>query len=1016
MRRSPSGLRKKASTFLLCLGLACDRRPHPPAAVSPPPPPPPPPPVTRTFPLSPGPGLERTLAAGAVDAWEIDLPADTYVEATFEQKGVDLVIDVFAPGHRRLYQIDSPNETQGPEDLHLIAESTGRFRFEVSAPSGSGTYRALLRTVRAPSARDRLQAAADRSLYEAKEIDARPERFRDAVARYEQAVHGFQAAGDRPRQAYALYRLARLQRDRGQPREALPLFLRSHEIFRTLQDDHFLIITGTETGTCYKDLADFEHAAASYQEALDLSRRTGDEKEQATVLHNLGTLFQAHGHPWEALRSFRASLELRGRQSGAAARADEADTLTGIGWVYTSTGQWTSAVDAHRRALLLRNRLGDRPQSGISLLQIGAVWLQIDPHRAPPYFERAWELLKDTGRPRDQAAALNGLGISLRRVGRYDEAQAAFRKALRLYSTPPDPAGQAVTWTNLGRTEVELGLPDQALTSFANGLRLARAMHNPMAESRALLGMATAELARGNAAAAQARAEASLALVESLRAAVLRQDLQSSYLAANESAYGLLIRILMESHRRQPGTGYDLQALSRSEQARARVLLDALRTSREPRSGDSPERRALLAEIAARDAQRRRPGLDPADVAAAEAQLSEKLERLNELGLSGLTPPASLSHLPPDLQTARRFLDDDTVLLEYALGSPQSYLWLVSADAVQSFELPARETLEPLLRSVYAELSDPQSPPESAAILTLSRHLLGPVVHQIAGKRLLIAADSIQQAIPFAALPEPYGRHEPLVIRHEIVSVPSLAVLAELRRRAAERRPAPRLLALLADPVFDPSDARLAALVRTPLPELQDRFLSRLLQSRQEADAVAALVPSGQAFTALDFAASRDLVLSGRLSAYRILHIATHGLLRQDHPELSALVLSRFDRDGTPRDGYLRLPDLEALHLPADLVVLSACNTALGRETPGEGLVGLPQAFFTAGATRVLVSLWRVEDASTAALMTTFYRRLLLAHDSPAAALRQAQLAVRAQPRWSAPRYWAGFVLQGDWK
>jgi CHAT domain-containing protein len=157
-------------------------------------------------------------------------------------------------------------------------------------------------------------------------------------------------------------------------------------------------------------------------------------------------------------------------------------------------------------------------------------------------------------------------------------------------------------------------------------------------------------------------------------------------------------------------------------------------------------------------------------------------------------------------------------------------------------------------------------------------------------------------------------------------------------------------------------------------------------------------------------------VLSGRLSAFRVVHIATHGLLRQDHPELSALVLSRFAPDGTPRDGYLRVPDLETLHLPADLVVLSACRTALGRETPGEGLVGLPQAFFTAGATRVLVSLWQVEDASTAALMTTFYRHLLLDHDTPAAALRKAQLALRAQPRWSAPRYWAGFVLQGDWK
>jgi CHAT domain-containing protein len=198
--------------------------------------------------------------------------------------------------------------------------------------------------------------------------------------------------------------------------------------------------------------------------------------------------------------------------------------------------------------------------------------------------------------------------------------------------------------------------------------------------------------------------------------------------------------------------------------------------------------------------------------------------------------------------------------------------------------------------------------------------------------------------------------------------------------------------------------------------ETQDLFLPRLPQSRKEAVAIAALLPPGRAFQALDFAASRELVTGGRLSRFRILHIATHGLLRQDHPELSALVLSRFDKAGRPWDGYLRVPDIAGLSLPADLVVLSACETALGREMAGEGMEGLPQAFFTAGASRVLVSLWQVEESSTAALMETFYRGLLHKHLPAARALREAQLAIRAQPRWSAPRFWAGFVLEGDWR
>src|SRR5436305_208902 len=200
---------------------------------------------------------------------------------------------------------------------------------------------------------------------------------------------------------------------------------------------------------------------------------------------------------------------------------------------------------------------------------------------------------------------------------------------------------------------------------------------------------------------------------------------------------------------------------------------------------------------------------------------------------------------------------------------------------------------------------------------------------------------------------------------------------------------------------------------RSPAPSAR-ASRARLPRTRDEVAAIAALLPAGQAFTVLGFAASRDLALSGRLSRFRALHFATHGVSSLDHPELSSLVLSRFDAQGRPRDGYLRAADLAALDLPADLVVLSARGTALGRETPGEGVVGLPQAFFRAGATRVVVTLWPVEEESTAALMAAFYRRLLRDHLPPGRALREAQLAVRGEPRWREARYWAGFVLLGD--
>ena len=176
------------------------------------------------------------------------------------------------------------------------------------------------------------------------------------------------------------------------------------------------------------------------------------------------------------------------------------------------------------------------------------------------------------------------------------------------------------------------------------------------------------------------------------------------------------------------------------------------------------------------------------------------------------------------------------------------------------------------------------------------------------------------------------------------------------------------------------------------------------------------MVPAEQRLVALDFAARRELFTGGDLAPYSVVHVATHGVLDSERPELSALVLSQLDAEGRSVDGHLRLLDIYNLNLGADLVVLSACRTALGRELRGEGLSSLARGFLYAGARRVLVSLWPVDDEATAVLMESFYRGLWAEGLPAAAALRAAQAQVAGQRRWSAPYYWAGFVLQGDWR
>lgn len=179
--------------------------------------------------------------------------------------------------------------------------------------------------------------------------------------------------------------------------------------------------------------------------------------------------------------------------------------------------------------------------------------------------------------------------------------------------------------------------------------------------------------------------------------------------------------------------------------------------------------------------------------------------------------------------------------------------------------------------------------------------------------------------------------------------------------------------------------------------------------------AIVSLAPPASALKAVDFEASRATALSDRLGQYRVIHFATHGLLDSAHPELSGLALSMVDESGQGQDGYLRLNEIYNLRLNADLVVLSACQTGLGKEIRGEGLIGLTRGFMYAGAPRVVASLWQVNDAATAELMKRFYRGMLKNGLRPAASLRAAQLELMARPAWRSPYFWSAFVIQGEW-
>ena len=796
---------------------------------------------------------------------------------------------------------------------------------------------------------------------------------------------------------------------------------------------------------------EYEKARAEFGRSIDLARAAGDTGGELQGLMALAQVQLQMGRPTDAIAAIRQRLPLL-RQTGD--RASEALSWMLIGSYYQSAGESRNAVEPFLRALELSRAVGNRYLETGLLASLGALYgefLEEDRSysRALEYFETALPIAQSLGNTDAEATLLSNIGRVHFNSGELDRALQFYQAAADCRDETGVSRGQYVTLDDIGEVHAELHDWERAATFYARALEASRKAGDVRWENTTRSHQASLRRHRGDLDGARSDIEAVVASVETARMRVLERSLQSSFFASFRRYYDLDVEILMRLHERQPDRGFDALAFEVSERARSRSFLDSLNEARwDPRDGADPAsleaERTLRARIFSEIQKLGQPLKDAKRAGVEGGAIDGLLEQYETVEASVRASNPRYGELTrPSIPTAKEIssgiLDPATVLLEYYLGEERSFLWAIDTGGVSSFELPGRGRLEELTRQAYASLSAPPaggaaSPP---ALATLARVLIGPIAGQYPGKRLVIAPDGALAYLPFAALPalEPGGgRDEMLAARHEIVQIPSAAVLAVLRRETGNRPTPPGVLAVFADPVFSPEDVRLSAASRSRqlaavsppsdatraladvMPGGESR-LDRLPFTRREATAVLSLVPAGERKEALDFDASRQSVLAGDVPRFRYLHFATHGVLDAVHPELSGIVLSLVDREGRQQPGFLSSMEIFHLRLPVDMVVLSACRTALGKEIRGEGLVGLTRAFMYAGAPRIVASLWRVDDAATAELMRRFYEGMLGREKLvPAAALREAQLSIARQKRWSHPYYWSGFVLQGEWR
>jgi CHAT domain-containing protein/tetratricopeptide (TPR) repeat protein len=879
----------------------------------------------------------------------------------------------------------------------------------------------------------------------------------DESARYsQQAVEMFEDLQRPDLEAGALLSLGGALIGMGESDKALEVERRSVEIRRKLKDPDGIVASLEYVSEAYVSLGRYEEALAALDEAEAARALTKNANNNVLHLLSRARILMLTSSFDQAVETFHEALNLARAMNN---RQLEAEVLSDIADVYRQLGQEDRAFDYAQRSMDIFRLVGGNTAM-VPLQILGSINLSRGRlTEARRDLEETLTLARN-GKDKDSEC------LALIQISRVDSAvpdttaalkhlQLAVSLALAIH----DPNLEAQALKELGAAYVQIGDAKNSRDSIAQAMAIDRRLQNEPELCAAQYEMARVERLAGHLAEARADLEEALSLAESLRQRMFNPASRLSWFSTVQDTNRLYVDTLMRLHALHPDQGLDATAFDAAERGRARALLDLLTQRDEERSSERDSHSALESRLARQldVIENQRVKLiaagksTPANPLNAQiADLQSQLEQVQgKIGAAIAGNNRAQQALPLNVQQIQIQLDDGTLLLEYLLGPERSYLWVVSRTSLHAYELPGASQIVSDARAVYASVTirgrtDDANSVRAAdkelpiAVDRLSRAVLGPIGSHLASKRLVIVTDGPLDYIPFCMLTvNVNGAREPLLLQHEIVSLPSASVLAALRKQVDSRPPAPRAAAIFADPVFSKDDERIVA-AAPPSEASQYRIentrilehlspsgppgntgaphIPRLPFTRREASDIGALVPAAQRWDAIGFDANRENALSPDLASYRYLHFATHAWLDSERPDQSAIILSLVDRNGRAIDGFLRAGEIFQMRLSADLVTLSACQTGLGRTVEGEGVVGLTRAFLYAGAARVVVSSWNVSDPGTEALMRAFYRGILQDGISPAAALRAAQIQTLRQKNWKSPYYWAAFSLHGEWR
>ena len=837
-------------------------------------------------------------------------------------------------------------------------------------------------------------------------------------------------------EAESLAQIAIAQFELGKHSEADKTNKQALQIYQQYQNKRREAQALSTQGVIYIVLDEVEQATATLKEAEALWRSLGDSDELANTLVDQNFLAIRQGQ-WQA------ALTLLNEAQGLLVEKEAEPYIAGkiamsLGDVYEAYAQLDTSLSYFREALTLyRDFARDKRAVIEAANQVGRLQARLGNYEtARQEIQQALNSSFETGNEFNIGLCHETLGRVWLEAASYEPARDEFLAAITHFQKIDSQWLIARAQTYLGQTEHLLGNLTGAAQAYEKALRFYTTTPDYTNEAAIRFGLGKIALQQGRLSKAEEHLSRSIEITERLRSNAASRELRSSFLASVHDRYETYVEWLMTRYAREHNPQFAVRAFEASESGRARALLDSLRdTQRELRQTKDPlllvkeerlqqqeqqliDQRARLASHGGSEQEKADVENKLTDVRAQSETLEARIN--SSSNFHQLLQPLSYDNIRSQV------IDGNTSLLSYSLGEGKSFAWLITQDGLTSYELADKHTIETAATRLVGLLKAPpiNSTEETelqSAIGDVSRLVLEEVSTKLRTPRLIVIADGALQYIPFQILRNPAKANEPLISGFDIVAAPSASTLALVRQERANRQQGSKLLVGFGDAVFSrdytPESARTADTDSgNARSETVSRLakLPRLFNAKRELHAIGDLVGNDSSFY-VEYNATRANLLKLDLSQYRILHVVTHGVLDTNQPELSGIVLSLIDANKHPIDGFVSLADIYRLHAPMDLVVLSACHTAVGQRMQGEGLIGLTRGFMYAGASGVVATLWRVDDRATAELMKQFYANMLQRGMGPSQALREAQNYIRSQPGWSAPYFWAGFTFQGDY-